>query len=114
MYVVGTCGVFVVGVQFTVVGVTIDDIKNVFREKCKCEFALRDNEVVDVKVENVCDTDPVVTALSFMDNYTDACSKAIRKKLTKALADSIAEVYTEMYKKEMLHKVQIVHEKLYS
>lgn len=113
MYVVGTCGAFVVGVQFTVVGVTLNDIQKVFREKCKATFALRDDEVADVKVENVCDTDPVVTALSFMDKYTDECSKVIRKKLTLALSDSIADVYSAMYLQEMCSKVQKLHEQLY-
>lgn len=112
MYVVATCGVFVVGVKFTVIGVALNDIASVFAKKCQHVFSLRDDESY-VKVENACDSDPIVTALSFMDKFTDAASKVIRKQMTTALKDSIAEVYTKMYEKEMQRKVQTVHEKLF-
>lgn len=115
MYVVATCGVFVVGVECNVCITvqTLTDIRKEFSKHCQDIFGLRVDEVKDVKVEYTCDTDSIVTALTFMDKFTDECSKVIRKKMTLALKDSIATVYTEVYKNEMLRKVEKMHETLF-
>lgn len=117
MYVVATCGVFVVGVKFNADYLAfsdIDGIKQEFIPHCKKLFCSLGPEGEDsIKVESVSDTDPVVTALTFMDKFTDECSKVIRKKMTLALKDSIATVYTEVYKNEMLRKVEKMHETLF-
>ena len=119
MYVVATCGVFVVGVKCdmcttncTAVG-TLNSIKKEFAKHCQTIFCMCEDEVKDVKVEYTCDTDSIVTALPFMDQFTDSCSQVIRKKMTNALKDSIATVYTEVYKNEMLRKVEKLHETLF-
>ena len=115
MYVVATCGVFVVGTQFNA-SITVDALANIrkeFAKHCQTIFCMCEDEVKDVKVEYTCDTDSIVTALSFMDKFTDACSQFIRKKMTNALKDSIATVYTEVYKNEMLRKVEKLHETLF-
>ena len=115
MYVVATCGVFVVGVKCNA-SITVDALTNIrkeFAKHCQNIFCMRVDEVKDVKVEYACDDDPIVTALSFMDKFTDAASNVIRKNMTTALKDSIAEVYTNMYEKEMQRKVQTLHEKLF-
>ena len=115
MYVVATCGVFVVGTQCDICTTVraLTDIEKEFAKQCKTIFCLREDEVKDVKVEYACDNDSLVTALTFMDKFTDECSKVIRKKMTNALKDSIATVYTEMYKNEMLRKVEKLHETLF-
>lgn len=115
MYVVATCGVFVVGTQCDMCTTvrTLTDIEKEFSKNCQDIFGLREDEVKDVKVEYACDNDSLVTALTFMDKFTDECSKVIRKKMTNALKDSIATVYTEMYKNEMLRKVEKLHETLF-
>lgn len=115
MYVVATCGVFVVGTQCNVCTTvqTLTDIKNEFAKHCQTIFCMCEDEVKDVKVEYTCDTDSIVTALTFMDKFTDSCSQFIRKKMTNALKDSIATVYTEVYKNEMLRKVEKLHETLF-
>ena len=115
MYVVATCGVFVVGTQCNVC-TTVDALENIrkeFAKNCQTIFCLREDEIKDVKVEYTCDNDSLVTALSFMDKFTDSCSQVIRKKMTNALKDSIATVYTEVYKNEMLRKVEKLHETLF-
>ena len=115
MYVVATCGVFVVGTQCDICTTVraLTDIEKEFAKHCKDIFCLREDEVKDVKVEYACDSDSLVTALTFMDKFTDECSNVIRKKMTNALKDSIATVYTEMYKNEMLRKVEKLHETLF-
>lgn len=116
MYVVATCGVFVVGVKCNVCTTvqTLIDIKKEFIPHCKKLFSsLREDGVKDVKVEYACDSDSIVTALTFMDKFTDECSQIIRKKITNALKDSIATVCTEVYKNEMLRKVEKLHETLF-
>ena len=113
MYVVATCGVFVVGVKFDAECITLDDIRRKFAKHCQEIFCLRDDEVTDVKVESVCDTASIVMALTFMDKFTDECSMVIRRKMTNALKDSIADVYTEVYKNEMLRKIKKMREKLF-
>ena len=115
MYVVATCGVFVVGTQCNVCTTvqTLTDIEKEFAKHCKTIFCLREDEVKGVKVEYACDSDSLVTALTFMDKFTDECSKVIRKKMTNALKDSIATVYTEVYKNEMLRKVEKLHKALF-
>lgn len=108
MYVVATCGIFVVGVKCNVctTGDTLNDIKKAFTAHCQLIFCLRDDEVTDVKVEHICDTDPIVNALAFMDKFTDECSNVIRRKMTSALKDSIMNVYTQVYEKEMKRKIE--------
>lgn len=122
MYVVATCGVFVVGVKCDMCTTnctavdTLNNIKKEFIPHCQQLFCiLNGNEGSDqIKVVYACDDDPVVTALTFMDKFTDECSQVIRKKMTNALKDSIATVYTEVYKNEMLRKVEKLHETLFS
>lgn len=113
MYVVATCGIFVVGVKFDADCITLDDIRRKFAKCCQEIFSLREDELTTVKVESVCDTASVVTALAFMDKFTDECSMVIRRDMTKALKDSIAYVYTEIYKNEMLRKIKKMNEKLF-
>lgn len=119
MYVVATCGVFVVGVKCDMCTTncnavyTLNSIKKEFIPHCQDIFGLRVDEVKDVKVEYTCDTDSIVTALTFMDKFTDECSKVIRKKMTLALKYSITTVYTEVYKNEMLRKIEKMHETLF-
>ena len=116
MYVVATCGVFIVGVKCNVctTDCTLTDIKKEFIPHCKKLFCSLGSEGEDsIKVDAVCDTSPTVTALTFMDKFTDECSKIIRRKMTNALKDSIATVYTEVYKNEMLRKVEKMHEILF-
>lgn len=116
MYVVATCGVFVVGVKCNVCTTvqTLIDIKKEFIPHCqKLFFSLNGNEVADqIKVVYACDDDPVVTALSFMDKFTDECSNVIRKKMTNALKDSIFNVYTKVYEREMQRKIDALRNTL--
>ena len=114
MYVVATCGVFVVGTQCNVC-TTVDALANIrkeFAKHCQTIFCLREDEVKDVKVEYTCDTDSIVTALTFMDKFTDECSQVIRKKMTNALKDSIFNVYTKVYEREMKRKVDALRHSL--
>lgn len=120
MYVVAICGVFVVGVKCDVcisncsAVDTLNSVKQSFSKHCKTIFCLREDEVKDnVKVAYACDDDPIVTALSFMDKFTDAAYNVVRKEMITALKGSIAEVYTKIYEKEMQRKVQTLHEKLF-
>lgn len=114
MYVVATCGVFVVGTQCDMCTTvrTLTDIEKEFSKNCQDIFGLREDEVKDVKVEYACDNDSIVTALSFMDKFTDACSQVIRKKMTNALKDSIFNVYTKVYEREMKRKVDALRNSL--
>lgn len=118
MYVVATCGVFVVGVKCDMCTTncpavdTLNSIKKEFANHCQTIFCLREDEVKDVKVEYACDTDSIVTSLSFMDKFTDACSQVIRKKMTNALKDSIFNVYTKVYEREMKRKVDALRNSL--
>lgn len=114
MYVVATCGVFVVGTQCNA-SITVDALENIrkeFAKHCQDIFGLREDEVKDVKVEYACDNDSIVTALSFMDKFTDECSKVIRKKMTNALKDSIFNVYTKVYEREMKRKMDALRNSL--
>lgn len=115
MYVVATCGVFVVGVKCNA-SITVDALANIrkeFAKHCQTIFCLRVDEVKDVKVEYTCDTDSIVTALSFMDKFTDSCSQVIRKNMTTALKGSIMDVYTKVYEKEMQRKVEALRNNLF-
>lgn len=113
MYVVAACGVFVVGVKFEADYSTLEDIRREFVKRYKNIFCLRDDDdVKDIQVESTCDNASIVTALAFMDKFTDECYMAIRRQMTNALKDSIATVYTEVYKNEMLRKVKKMREKL--
>lgn len=114
MYVVATCGVFVVGVKCDMCTTVraLTDIEKEFSKHCQDIFGLREDEVKDVKVEYACDNDSLVTALTFMDKFTDECSKVIRKKMTNALKDSIFNVYTKVYEREMKRKVDALRNSL--
>lgn len=103
MYVVATCGVFVVGVKcdVSITVQSLNDIKKSFAKHCQNIFCPRDDEVIDVKVEYTYDTDSIITALSFMDKFTDAAYKVIRDNMTTALKGSIVDVYTKVYEREM-------------
>lgn len=115
MYVIATCGAFVVGVEcnFCTTVRTLTDIEKEFSKHCQDIVGLRVDEVKDVKVEYACDNDSLVTALTFMDKFTDAAYNVIREQMIVALKDSIATVYTEVYKNEMLRKVEKLHEALF-
>lgn len=108
MYVVATCGAFVVGVECNVCITvqTLTDIKKEFTDSCLSLFSTRDEKVENVQIDSTSDTSPIVTALTFMDKYTDESYKAIRKHLTDALKGSILSVYTKVYEKEMQCKVE--------
>ena len=120
MYVVAICGVFVVGVKCDMCTTnctavdTLNNIKKEFIPHCQQLFCiLNGNEVSDqIKVVYACDDDPVVTALLFMDKFTDECSNVIRKKMTNALKDSIFNVYTKVYEREMKRKVDALRNSL--
>lgn len=109
MYVVVTCGIFVVGVKFEADYITLEDIRREFAKHCQNIFA---DVVKDVKVDSTCDSDPIVTAISFMDKFTNECSMTIRRQMTNALKNSIDTVYTEVYTNEMLRKVKKMRKKL--
>lgn len=108
MYVIATCGAFVVGVECNVcpVSATMHDIERNFADSCLSLFSTREEKVENVRVYSVSDNDPIVTALLFMDKYTDESYKAIRKHLTDSLKGSILSVYTKVYEKEMQRKVE--------
>lgn len=112
MYVVATCGAFVVGVKFDAGYIALDDIKKEFAKQCQELFGLRDSEVENVRVESVCNTASIVTALIFMDKFTDECSKVIRKKMSNALKASIMAVYAKVYEREMMRKVDALRNQL--
>lgn len=115
MYVVATCGVFVVGVKCDA-SITVEALTNIrkeFAKHCQTIFCLRVDEVKDVKVEYTCDTDSIVTALTFMDKFTDAASQVIRKNMTTALKGSICDVYTKVYEREMQRKVEALRVQLF-
>ena len=120
MYVVATCGVFVVGVKCdmcttncTAVG-ALNSIKKEFIPHCqKLFFSLNGNEVEDhIKVVYACDDDPIVTALTFMDKFTDTATQVVREQMTNALKDSIFNVYTKVYEREMKRKVDALRNSL--
>lgn len=107
MYVVAACGVFVVGVKFEADYSTLEDIRREFVKRYKNIFCLRDDDdVKDIQVESTCDNASIVTALAFMDKFTDECYMAIRRQMTNALKDSIMNVYTQVYEKEMKRKIE--------
>lgn len=115
MYVVATCGVFIVGVKCNVctTDCTLTDIKKEFIPHCKKLFCSLGNEGEDsIKVEAVCDTSPIVTALTFMDKFTDAAYNVVRKQMITALKGCIVNVYTKVYKNEMLRKVEALRTQL--
>ena len=117
MYVVATCGVFVVGVEFNADYLAfsdIDGIKQEFIPHCKKLFCSLGPEGEDsIKVESVSDTDPVVTALTFMDKFTDAAYNVIRKQMITALKGCIVNVYTKVYEREMQRKVEALRTQLF-
>ena len=115
MYVVATCGVFVVGVKCNVctTDCTLIDIKKEFIPHCQKLFCSLGNEGEDsIKVEAVCDTSPTVTALTFMDKFTDAAYNVIRKQMITALKGCIMDIYTKVYEKEMQRKVEALRAQL--
>lgn len=115
MYVVATCGVFVVGTQCNA-SITVDALENIrkeFAKHCQTIFWLNRNEVADqIKVEAVCDTDSMVTALTFMDKFTDTVHHGVREQMIAALKDSIFNVYTKVYEREMKRKVDALRNSL--
>lgn len=114
MYVVATCDVFVVGTQFNVDYIALEDIKQEFIPRCQKLFCnLSGNEVEDsIKVESVCDTASIVTALTFMDKFTDGAYQVVRKQMADALKDSILSVYTKVYEREMQRKIDALRNTL--
>lgn len=114
MYVVATCGVFVVGTQCDICTTVraLTDIEKEFAKHCKTIFCLREDEVKDVKVEYACDNDSLVTALTFMDKFTDESCKDIRKQMTDALKDSILSAYAKVYETEMQRKIDALRNSL--
>lgn len=108
MYVVATCGVFVVGVKVDadyLAFADIDGIKKEFTDSCISLFSITDRNSANITIDSASDTSPVVTALTFMDAYTHESCKGIRKQMTDALKDSILSVYTKAYEKEMQHEI---------
>lgn len=65
-----------------------------------------------IKVDAVCDTSPTVTALTFMDKFTDAAYNVIRKQMITALKGCIVNVYTKVYEQEMQRKVEALRNQL--
>lgn len=114
MYVVATCGVFVVGTQCNVDYIALEDIKQEFIPRCQKLFCnLSGNEVEDsIKVESICDTASIVTALTFMNKFTDGAYQVIRKQMADALKDSILSVYTKVYEREMQRKIDALRNSL--
>ena len=120
MYVVATCGVFVVGVKCDICTTnctavdTLNSIKKEFIPYCQKRFCnLSRNEVEGhIKVVYACDDDPIVTALSFMDKFTDAAYNVVRKEMITALKGSIIDVYTKVYEREMQCKVETLRTQL--
>lgn len=120
MYVVATCGVFVVGVKCDMCTTnctavdTLNSIKKEFIPHCQKLFCnLNGNEVSDqIKVVYACDDDPIVTALSFMDKFTDEAYNVVRKQMITALKGCIVNVYTKVYEKEMQRKVEALRAQL--
>ena len=112
-----TCGVFVVGVECNVctTDYTLNDIKKEFIPHCQklfCNLRTEDEAADNIKIEAVCDTSPIVTALTFMDKFTDAAYNVIRKNMTNMLKDSIMAVYTKVYEREMMRKVDALRNSL--
>ena len=108
MYVVATCGVFVVGVKVDddyLEYVDIDGIKKEFTDSCISLFSITDMNSANITINSASDTSPLVTALAFMDAYTNESCKDIRKQMIDALKDSILSVYTKAYEKDMQRKI---------
>ena len=114
MYVIVTCGVFVVGVKCDVGYIVLEDIKQEFIPRCQKLFCnLSGNEIEDsIKVESIYDTASIVTALTFMNKFTDGAYQFIRKQMADALKDSILSVYTKVYEREMMRKVDALRNQL--
>lgn len=117
MYVVAACGIFVVGVKCNVVTTsqTLIDIKKEFIPHCQklfCNLHTEDEVADNIKVETVCDTSPIVTALTFMDKFTDEAYNVVRKQMITALKGCIVNVYTKVYEKEMQLKVEALRNNL--
>lgn len=115
MYVVATCGVFVVGTQCNA-SITVDALANIrkeFAKHCQTIFCLREDEVKDVKVEYTCDTDSIVTALTFMDKFTDTAHHGVREQMIAALKECIVNVYAKVYENEMQRKVEALRNSLF-
>lgn len=115
MYVVATCGVFVVGTQCDICTTVraLTDIEKEFAKHCKDIFCLREDEVKDVKVEYACDTDSIVTALTFMDKFTDTAHHGVREQMIAALKECIVNVYAKVYENEMQRKVEELRNSLF-
>ena len=108
MYVVATCGVFVVGVKVDadyLAYVDIDSIKKEFTDSCISLFSITDMNSANITIDSACDTSPVVRAITFMDAYTNEGCNVIRKQMIDALKDSILSVYTKAYEKEMQYEI---------
>lgn len=119
MYVVATCDVFIVGVKCDACTTNcsavdiLNSIKKEFIPHCKKLFCSLGNEGEDsIKIAYACDDDPVVTALSFMDKFTDAAYNVVRKQMITALKGCIVDVYTKVYEKEMQRKVEALRAQL--
>lgn len=115
MYVVATCGVFVVGVKLDTDYLSymdIDGIKKEFTDNCRLLLSSTDMNSANVTIDSTGDTSPLVTALAFMDAYTNENCKDIRKHMTEALKDSILSVYTKVYETEMQRKIDALRNSL--
>lgn len=115
MYVVATCGVFVVGVKVDadyLSYVDIDGIKKEFTNSCISLFSITDMNSANVTVDSTGDTSPLVRALAFMDAYTNESCKAIRKQMTDMLKDSILSVYAKAYETEMQREIDALRNSL--
>lgn len=117
MYVVATCGMFIVGVKCNVCTTvqTLSDIKNEFIPHCQKLFCnLNGNDVADqIKIKAICDADSMVTALTFMDKFTDTATQVVREQMIAALKGSIVKVYTKVYEREMQRKVEELRNNLF-
>lgn len=117
MYVVATCGMFIVGVKCNVCTTvqTLSDIKNEFIPHCQKLFCnLNGNDVADqIKIKVVGDNATIVTALTFMDKFTDGAYQVVREQMVAALKGSIVKVYAKVYEKEMQRKVEALRNSLF-
>ena len=117
MYIVATCGMFIVGIKCNVCTTvqTLTDIKNEFIPHCQKLFCnLNGNDVADqIKIKVVCDTATIVTALTFMDKFTDGAYQVVREQMIAALKGSIVKVYAKVYEQEMQRKVEALRNSLF-
>lgn len=116
MYVVGTCGVFVVGVKFTVKGDymnTVDAIRAKFADMCRKTYGLRDDEIASVHCELADGNASVVKAMNLIKLYSDALTKHMCGSMESVLKAAINEVYTEKYENELKNKIEQLNNELY-